>query len=253
MPRCRPSAHAETVPGCLPLSTYLPCSWTSNQTTVRRQPYISGAASDPKQGSACIIASCRLPPATHVPAVLLARDGSAKIADVGLARNLSKTFLTSPGIGTFAWCVGVCCGMVGCWERQRPAAQHMPACADAARLLPRRSSPEVLTGQPVATAADIYRCGCLSSHPMGCHTVRMRIAHAPHHAIPLPSWIPTPLPLHSTLQLWHRDLGGKPAVLVASPPGCMSQLCLRLARAWAGDRHPAAAGAPAPFPTAAEP
>ncbi|PRW58424.1 serine threonine- kinase isoform B [Chlorella sorokiniana] len=58
--------------------------------------------------------------------VLLTRDGTCKIADVGLARTLlTKNFLTHAGtMGTFAW-----------------------------------SAPEVLTGQQVATSADIYSLG----------------------------------------------------------------------------------------------
>lgn len=42
------------------------------------------------------------------------------------------------------------------------------ACAQrslAIPRLPRRSSPEVLTGQPVTTAADIYRCGWWAADP----------------------------------------------------------------------------------------
>jgi serine/threonine protein kinase len=56
--------------------------------------------------------------------VLLARDGTCKLADVGLARNLmTKNYLTHAGtLGTFAW-----------------------------------SAPEVLTGQQCTTSADIYR------------------------------------------------------------------------------------------------
>lgn len=40
-----------------------------------------------------------------LPAVLLTRDGTCKIADVGLARTLlTKNFLTNAGtMGTFAW------------------------------------------------------------------------------------------------------------------------------------------------------
>ncbi|KAL4431266.1 hypothetical protein ABPG75_006522 [Micractinium tetrahymenae] len=58
--------------------------------------------------------------------VLLARDGTCKIADVGLARSLlTKTLLSEAGtMGTFAW-----------------------------------SAPEVLTGQPCGIAADIYSFG----------------------------------------------------------------------------------------------
>lgn len=60
--------------------------------------------------------------------VLLARDGTCKIADVGLARTLmTKNYLTQAGtMGTFAW-----------------------------------SAPEVLTGQPCSYTADIYSFGIL--------------------------------------------------------------------------------------------
>ena len=59
--------------------------------------------------------------------ILLARDGTCKIADVGLARSVqtAKGYLSEAGtLGTWAW-----------------------------------SAPEVLTGQQCTVAADIYRWG----------------------------------------------------------------------------------------------
>ncbi len=36
--------------------------------------------------------------------ILLARDGAAKVADVGMARFLARDYLTGAGAGTLAWC-----------------------------------------------------------------------------------------------------------------------------------------------------
>ncbi len=128
--------------------------------------------------------------------MLLTRDGTCKIADVGLARTLlTKNFLTQAGtMGTFAWrCAGRLAALLRAGQGRGPVqrscyiVRHMrvprrltlplgtalrsPAAATFSTPLmlwhpnsfcsPARhcSAPEVLTGQPVGTSADIYSLG----------------------------------------------------------------------------------------------
>lgn len=74
--------------------------------------------------------------------ILLARDGTAKLADVGLAKILRNDFLSTlqGQLGTFAW-----------------------------------AAPEILLGRECSEKVDIYRCACFCASK---HVVQHTLSRA---------------------------------------------------------------------------
>lgn len=107
--------------------------------------------------------------------VLLSRDGTAKLGDLGMARLLADKYVQTAVVGTLAWCAPL--QLPRCAGGQAPAGRHAwgslawAACGGLCLsahptalspplfAAPFRSAPEMLLGQRCSEKADIYSMG----------------------------------------------------------------------------------------------
>ena len=120
------------------------------------------------------------------PNVLLGRNSTAKLADVGLAKFLHKDYLSvAKSVGTFAWSVSRSC-LSSCAPFGRTAPTVAAQQADVAEIgcilntfgCPPLQAPEVLMGSRCSEKVDIFSLGVvLWELVTGEHTCMPHFSH----------------------------------------------------------------------------